>query len=110
MTPAEPPHGPRPNGVPALIAILSAQTAARGRFEAFATAVMLAGVIQLAFGLSQAGFISSCFPTSVIKGLPAGVVGHTRQLVADGRIGVVGMMDNAVKGEAELLAETRHRV
>ena len=60
-------------GSPALIAIVSAQTAALGGFEAFATAVILAGVMQVAFGLLRAGFIASFFPTSVIKGLLAAI-------------------------------------
>ncbi len=60
-------------GSPALIAIVSAQTAALGGFEAFATAVVLAGLVQLALGLVRAGFISSFFPTSVIKGLLAAI-------------------------------------
>jgi carbonic anhydrase len=33
-----------------------------------------------------------------------------RQLVADRRIGVVGMMYDVVSGEVDLLAETRHGV
>ena len=55
-------------GSPALIAIVSAQTTALGGFDGFLTAVLLAGIIQVAFGLLKAGFISSFFPTSVIKG------------------------------------------
>jgi carbonic anhydrase/SulP family sulfate permease len=60
-------------GSPALIAIVSAQTTALGGFEGFLTAVVLAGFIQVAFGLFRAGFISSFFPTSVIKGLLAAI-------------------------------------
>jgi carbonic anhydrase len=60
-------------GSPALIAIVSAQTTALGGFDAFLTAVLLAGVIQLALGFLKAGFISSFFPTSVIKGLLAAI-------------------------------------
>ena len=60
-------------GSPALIAIVSAQTTALGGFDGFLTAVLLAGVIQIAFGLLKAGFISSFFPTSVIKGLLAAI-------------------------------------
>jgi MFS superfamily sulfate permease-like transporter len=40
-------------GSPALIAIVSAQTTALGGFDAFLTAVLLAGVIQLALGFSK---------------------------------------------------------
>ena len=60
-------------GSPAVIAIVSAQTTALGGFDAFLTAVLLAGVIQLALGFLKAGFISSFFPTSVIKGLLAAI-------------------------------------
>jgi MFS superfamily sulfate permease-like transporter/carbonic anhydrase len=60
-------------GSPALIAIVSAQTTALGGFEGFLTAVVLAGFLQLAFGFLRAGFISSFFPTSVIKGLLAAI-------------------------------------
>jgi MFS superfamily sulfate permease-like transporter len=60
-------------GSPALIAIVSAQTAALGGFEAFATAVVLAGLLQLVFSVLRFGFISSFFPTSVIKGLLAAI-------------------------------------
>ena len=45
-------------GSPALIAIVSAQTTALGGFDAFLTAVLLAGVIQLALGfLKQVLFL-----------------------------------------------------
>ena len=60
-------------GSPAFIAIVSAQTTALGGFDGFLTAVLLAGVIQLALGFLKAGFISSFFPTSVIKGLLAAI-------------------------------------
>ena len=46
-------------GSPALIAIVSAQTTALGGFDGFLTAVLLAGVIQLALGFLKAGFIFS---------------------------------------------------
>jgi MFS superfamily sulfate permease-like transporter len=52
-----------------LAAVVAAQILALGSFEAFLVAVALAGVIQIAIGLAQAGSISSFFPTSVIKGL-----------------------------------------
>ena len=58
-------------GSPALIAIVSAQTPALGGFDAFLTAVLLAGVIQLALGFLKAGFISSFFP------VPKDVVVHS---------------------------------
>lgn len=44
-----------------------------GTFEAFLVAVILAGVIQLGLGLARAGLISHYFPSSVIKGMLAGI-------------------------------------
>jgi len=60
-------------GSPALIAVVAAQTAALGQFEAFGAAVVVAGMLQIGFGLLRAGFISAFFPTSVIKGLLAAI-------------------------------------
>ena len=42
-------------------------------FELFLTAVVLAGAIQVALGLLKAGIIGYYFPTSVIKGMLAGI-------------------------------------
>lgn len=42
-------------------------------FEAFLLAVMLAGVIQLAFGLTRSGILSEFVPTSVITGMLAAI-------------------------------------
>ncbi|MBO0936173.1 SulP family inorganic anion transporter [Fibrella sp. HMF5335] len=44
-----------------------------GSFEAFLTAVILAGVFQLGLGLIKAGRFSSLFPDSVIKGMLVGI-------------------------------------
>ncbi|ALI98677.1 SulP family inorganic anion transporter [Rufibacter tibetensis] len=44
-----------------------------GSFEVFLSAVFLAGVIQLALGFLKAGSIGYYFPTSVIKGMLAGI-------------------------------------
>ncbi|GAA4433775.1 SulP family inorganic anion transporter [Pontibacter saemangeumensis] len=44
-----------------------------GSFEVFLSAVVLAGAIQLALGLLKAGSIGYYFPTSVIKGMLAGI-------------------------------------
>ncbi|MEJ8801555.1 SulP family inorganic anion transporter [Pontibacter sp. H249] len=44
-----------------------------GSFEVFLSAVVLAGVIQLALGFLKAGNIGYYFPTSVIKGMLAGI-------------------------------------
>lgn len=52
-----------------LIAVVAAQIQHLGSFEAFLTAVVIAGLIQVVFGIGRMGFISAFFPSSVIKGL-----------------------------------------
>ncbi len=52
-----------------LTAIVYAQVAALGSFEAFLVAVVVAGVIQIVLGLLRAGTLGAFFPSSVIKGL-----------------------------------------
>lgn len=52
-----------------LAAIVLAGITKLGNFEAFAVAVVIAGALQLAFGLLRAGAISHFFPSSVIKGM-----------------------------------------
>lgn len=52
-----------------LTAIVAAQIATLGAFDAFLLAVAIAGAIQVVFGLTKAGFIASFVPSSVIKGL-----------------------------------------
>ncbi len=44
-----------------------------GTFQAFSVAVVLAGVLQLIFGFLRAGAIGYFFPSSVIKGMLAGI-------------------------------------
>ena len=44
-----------------------------GSFEVFLVAVVLAGVIQIALGFMRAGIIGYYFPSSVIKGMLAGI-------------------------------------
>jgi SulP family sulfate permease len=44
-----------------------------GSYQAFLTAVVLAGVIQLTLGYAKAGFIAYFFPSSVIKGMLTGI-------------------------------------
>lgn len=44
-----------------------------GAFDLFLTAVFLAGAIQVALGIAKAGVIGYYFPTSVIKGMLAGI-------------------------------------
>lgn len=56
-----------------LTAVVAAQIATLGSFEAFLVAVVLAGVLQVIMGVCRAGFISAFFPLSVIKGLLAAI-------------------------------------
>lgn len=56
-----------------LTAIVAAQIALLGSFDAFLLAVVIAGVIQIAMGIARAGILSAFFPTSVIKGLLAAI-------------------------------------
>ncbi len=56
-----------------LTAIVSAQIANLGTFDAFLLAVVIGGVIQIILGIAQAGALSAFFPTSVIKGLLAAI-------------------------------------
>ena len=44
-----------------------------GSWEAFLTAVVLAGIIQIILGYAKAGFIAYFFPSSVIKGMLTGI-------------------------------------
>jgi MFS superfamily sulfate permease-like transporter len=44
-----------------------------GSFEAFLLAVVLAGVLQIVFGLLRAGTFAYFFPSAVIKGMLAGI-------------------------------------
>lgn len=56
-----------------LTAVVASQITKLGSFEAFLLAVALAGLIQVALGVAQAGFIAAFFPSSVIKGLLAAI-------------------------------------
>lgn len=56
-----------------LTAVVVAQIALLGSFEAFLLAVVIAGAIQIVMGLLRLGFISAYFPSSVIKGLLAAI-------------------------------------
>lgn len=56
-----------------LTAVVAAQIATLGSFEAFLTAVLLAGVLQVVLGYARGGFIAAYFPSSVIKGLLAAI-------------------------------------
>lgn len=56
-----------------LIVVTLAAIESLGTFPAFLLAVCLAGVIQIGLGFLRAGIISNFFPTSVIKGMLAGI-------------------------------------
>jgi MFS superfamily sulfate permease-like transporter len=56
-----------------LTVIVAAGIAQLGSFEAFLGAVFLAGLLQILFGLGRAGVLAGLFPTSVIKGMLAGI-------------------------------------
>jgi MFS superfamily sulfate permease-like transporter len=56
-----------------LAAIVLAQINGLGSFQTFLLAVLLAGAMQLAFGLAKAGVLAKYFPTNVIKGLLAAI-------------------------------------
>ena len=56
-----------------LTAIVAAQIAVLGSFEAFLAAVVVAGAIQVMMGTLRLGFIAEFFPLSVIKGLLAAI-------------------------------------
>ena len=57
----------------ALAAVVAVLIAEIGSFQGFLVAVVMAGLIQIVLGLLRAGFIASFFPSSVIKGLMAGI-------------------------------------
>jgi MFS superfamily sulfate permease-like transporter len=56
-----------------LTAIVAAQIATLGSFQAMLLAVVFAGLIQIGLGVARAGFIAAFFPSSVIKGLLAAI-------------------------------------
>ncbi|MEY4641881.1 MAG: hypothetical protein RLZZ227_1875 [Pseudomonadota bacterium] len=56
-----------------LTAIVISAIATLGSFEAFLTAVFLAGLLQIGLGLLRAGVIGYYFPNSVIRGMLAGI-------------------------------------
>lgn len=56
-----------------LSAVVAAQILSLGSFSVFLTAVILAGLIQIALGMVKGGFIAAFFPSSVIKGLLAAI-------------------------------------
>ena len=56
-----------------LAVIVLGAIASLGSFENFLLAVVLAGVIQIIFGFANAGIVAYYFPSSVIKGMLAGI-------------------------------------
>ncbi|MDX2193564.1 MAG: SulP family inorganic anion transporter [Gemmatimonadales bacterium] len=56
-----------------LTAVVLASIEQLGGFDAFLAALVVAGAIQLGFGLLRLGFISAFFPSSVIKGMLAAI-------------------------------------
>lgn len=56
-----------------LMAIIAAQIATLGSFEAFLLAVVIGGLLQIVLGLARAGVLSAFFPSSVIQGLLAAI-------------------------------------
>ena len=52
-----------------LTAVVAAQIASLGSFEAFLLALAIAGIIQMLLGIARAGVIAVYFPMSVIRGL-----------------------------------------
>lgn len=56
-----------------LTAVVLSALGKLGGFDVFLTALVLAGVMQLGFGLARAGFIAKYFPSSVIKGMLAAI-------------------------------------
>lgn len=55
------------------ILVLTSVGALGGSWPAFLTAVVLAGIMQCLLGYFEAGFIAYFFPSSVIKGMLAGI-------------------------------------
>ena len=56
-----------------LAAVVLASITQLGSYEVFLAAVVIAGVIQLVFGIMKGGLIASYIPSNVIKGLLAAI-------------------------------------
>jgi carbonic anhydrase/SulP family sulfate permease len=56
-----------------LTAVVAAEIAHLGSFEAFLSALVIAGLIQVVLGILRAGVLAEFFPTSVIQGLLAAI-------------------------------------
>jgi len=55
------------------VIVLTSISTLGGSYQAFLTAVVLAGLLQLILGYAKAGFIAYFFPSSVIKGMLTGI-------------------------------------
>lgn len=56
-----------------LVTVVIAGSTELGGFEVFCLAILIAGVIQFLLGIVKAGFLTSFFPLSVIKGMLAAI-------------------------------------
>jgi carbonic anhydrase len=56
-----------------LTAVVVAQVASLGSFQAFLLAVFIAGMLQIGAGVARLGFVAAFIPSSVIKGLLAAI-------------------------------------
>lgn len=56
-----------------LTAVVAAEIARLGSFEAFLAALVIAGAIQCAFGAAKVGFLATFVPSAVIEGLLAAI-------------------------------------
>ena len=79
-----------------LTAVIAAQIAELGSFQAFLVAVIVAGALQIVFGILKGGFLSSFFPSSVVKGL----------LAAIGIIIILKQLPHLVGWDADPVGET----
>lgn len=78
-----------------LTAIVLAAISQLGGFDAFLAAVVIAGAMQIAFGLLRAGVIGHYFPTAVVKGM----------LSAIGLILVLKQIPHAVGYDADAMGD-----
>ncbi|MCH5377585.1 MAG: sulfate transporter, partial [Planctomycetes bacterium] len=95
-----------------LTAVVAAQIAALGSFQAFLLAVLLAGMLQIGLGVIRAGSIADFVPSSVIKGLLAaiGLILILKQLphLVGYDVTPVGMMTFEQPDHENTFSELRH--
>jgi len=82
-----------------LTAVVLASIERLGSFEAFLVALVVAGLLQVAFGAAKAGFIARYFPSSVIKGM----------LAAIGLILILKQVPHAVGYDADVMGDESFR-